>query len=79
MVVVSKILLGLGLCWMFITQNVQAATIECQGAFLKSVVVEGNRDDGHFFQNHLVLSLESECGEKKYAHVALEQQVFGGF
>lgn len=79
MFAVTRALLGFGFWLMFSAHNAQAATIECQGAFLKSVVVEGNRDDGHFFQNHLVLSLESECGEKKYAHVALAHPAFSGF
>jgi len=79
MALVTKVLLGLGLCLVFAVQSVQAATIECAGVLLKSVVVEGNRDDGHFFQNRIILSLDGECGEKKYAHVDLTHPAFNAF
>ncbi len=79
MFAVTRALLGFGFWLMFSAHNAQAATIECSSVELNSVVVEGNRDDGHFFQNHLILFLANECGEKKYAHVALEHPAFNGF
>lgn len=56
-----------------------AATINCDNMKLDSVIVEGSRDDGHFFQNKLIIKLEGECNGKIYAHADLNHPAFNAF
>ena len=79
MAIAARWVLGLMLWLLCLLPGVQAATVECQGVLLKSVVVEGNRDDGFYFQNRLVLHLETLCGDKNYADFTLDNPAFSGF
>lgn len=56
-----------------------AATYDCESVKLLNVTMQGNRDDGFYFQNKLTLLLSEECGGKKYAHADIKNTSLPGF
>ena len=58
--------------------NATAQTINCSDLAIDSVVVEGARDDGNYFQNKLIIKLSEECGGQLYAHMDNQNPAFNG-
>ena len=56
-----------------------AAIEHCDNVKLKTVVVEGPRDDNFYLQNKLVLKLDQECFGMDYVHAGLKHPAFSGF
>lgn len=54
-----------------------ADTVTCKELYIDHVSLQGDRDDGMGFSNHLILSfkdkngVEKECGDMPYAHLSL--------
>ncbi len=62
-----------------ISLPLNAATIDCHNMKLESVIVEGPRDDNHFFENKLIIKFDQECNGKSYVHADLTHPAFNGF
>lgn len=63
----------------FVSCTCLAATTDCADVGLIGVIVEGNRDDSHEFQNKLILEIDKPCVGKKYLHADLSHPAFNGF
>ncbi len=67
------------LSMLFVSHTIFAATTNCSEVRLIGVVVEGDRDDKHEFQNKLILEIDKPCAGKKYLHADLTHPAFNGF
>jgi hypothetical protein len=65
--------------FVFSSFSALSATVDCHNIKLDVVAVEGPRDDGHFFQNKLILKMNKQCSGKIYAHANLNHPAFNGF
>ena len=46
---------------------------------IKSVAVEGARDDGFYFQNKMLITLGGKCGEKNITHTDITNPIMNSF
>ena len=53
---------------MLVSFSAQAEFFQCYGVKIEEVAVEGARDDGFGFADHMVIKLNQKCGGQDWVH-----------